>query len=209
MTRIERGSIAADVAARENQVLGTGPRIVPVPTDAVPESAWDLARGIRAANGGKPPKVMSAHLRTMLKHADLFRCQLEQATALYAGRLPPRERELAILRIGWLAQAPYEWGEHVLIGKRNGLGPEEVARVREGSQASDWTEHDAAILAGAEELLGNYALHDATWDTLAKTYDELQMIEFLVVVGQYAATAMLQNSLRIQLSDANCGLRQE
>ena len=31
--------------------------------------------------------------------------------------LPPREREILILRIGWLCQAEYEWGQHVLIGK--------------------------------------------------------------------------------------------
>ena len=209
MARIERGAFAADVAARESQVIGPGQRIAAVPNDAVPDSAWELVRQLRAANGGEPPKSMSTHMRTLVRHTDLFRCQLEQATALFAGELPARERELAILRVAWLAQAPYEWGEHVRIGKRYGLGPEEIARVRDGSQASGWSEHDAAILAGAEELLGDFALRNETWDTLSRTYDELQMIEYLVVIGQYAATAMLQNSLRIQLSNENSGLRQE
>jgi alkylhydroperoxidase family enzyme len=144
----------------------------------------------------------------MVKHGEMFRCQLEQATALYAGMLPPRERELAILRVGWLTLAPYEWGEHVLMGKRYGLTSDEITRVRDGSGASGWTAHETAIIAGAEELLGGFALSDETWETLAKTYDEAQMIEYLVVVGQYAATAMLQNTLRIPLSDNNRGLRQ-
>src|SRR5437588_2917126 len=35
--------------------------------------------------------------------------------------MAPRERELAILRIGWLNQAPYEWEQHVRIGKTVGI----------------------------------------------------------------------------------------
>jgi alkylhydroperoxidase family enzyme len=208
VTAIERGPSAFDVVARERQVVGTGPRIEPVSDAAVPESAWELARRLRAANGGAPPTSLSAHMRTMVKHAEMFRCQLEQATALYAGLLPQRERELAILRVGWLTRAPYEWGEHALMGKRYGLSADEVARVREGSSAPGWTEHEAAVIAGAEELVGDFALSDATWNLLARTYDEAQMIEYLIVVGQYVATAMLQNSLRVSLSDANRGLRQ-
>ena len=34
--------------------------------------------------------------------------------------LVPRERELLILRIGWLCQAEYEWGQHVIFGREAG-----------------------------------------------------------------------------------------
>jgi alkylhydroperoxidase family enzyme len=34
--------------------------------------------------------------------------------------LPPRDREILILRIGWLCRAEYEWGQHVLIGLEAG-----------------------------------------------------------------------------------------
>ena len=54
---------------------------------------------------------------------------------LYGGKLPARERELLILRTGYLCQAPYEWGQHVTIGLAAGLTDEEIARVAAGPDA--------------------------------------------------------------------------
>jgi alkylhydroperoxidase family enzyme len=127
-------------------------------------------------------------------------------TAIFKGRIPARDRELAILRIGWLTQSPYEWGEHVRIAQRNGVTPDEVARVTQGSTASGWSAHDGGVLRGVEELLADYALSDATWEILALTWDEAQLIEFPLMVGHYIATGMIQNSLRIRLTEGNLGL---
>src|SRR5262245_8389695 len=35
--------------------------------------------------------------------------------------LPPRDRELLILRTAWLCRAAYEWGQHVVFGRDCGL----------------------------------------------------------------------------------------
>src|SRR3546814_7337329 len=51
-------------------------------------------------------------VRTMLRHPELFARQTDVGIQLLArGALTPRDRELAVLRIGWLCQAPYEFGE--------------------------------------------------------------------------------------------------
>ena len=110
-----------------------------------------------------------------------------------------------MLRCAWLCRAPFEWGEHVDIGKRYGLSAEEVERVTQGSSAPGWSEHDAAILRGVEELIGDQALSDATWETLAKSWNEAQMIAFPMMAGQYVATAFVQNLLRIRLAENNRG----
>ena len=109
--------------------------------------------------------------------------------------------------VGWWCRAPFEWGEHVDIAKRYGVTDEEVERVTHGSSAPGWNEHDRAVLKGVEELLGNYMLSDQTWDVLAKTWTERQLLEFPTLVGQYFATALQQNSLRVRLADDNPGLR--
>lgn len=51
---------------------------------------------------------------------------------LVDGVLAPRDRELAILRVGWLSKVPYVWGEHVTIGKKCGLTSADIERVIEG-----------------------------------------------------------------------------
>jgi hypothetical protein len=121
--------------------------------------------------------------------------------------LPRREAELAILRIGWLTRAPFEWGEHVAIGKRFGLTDEEVERVTVGSAASGWNEHDRAILKAVEELLDDTYISDETWETLAKSWIDAQLLEFPVLVGLYVTTAMHQNAIRLRLHPGNAGLK--
>ena len=44
--------------------------------------------------------------------------------------LPFRDRELAILRIGWLNQAEYEWAQHVEIAKRGGITDADIDNIR-------------------------------------------------------------------------------
>ena len=37
---------------------------------------------------------------------------------LFENSLTPREREVVILRVGWLSRSGYEWGQHVVIEQR-------------------------------------------------------------------------------------------
>ena len=206
MGKPETGSISFDVAAREAQVVGEGQRIAAIPNEGIDRDAWDLVNAVRASAGAGPTDIMPEYMRTVLRHPALFRRNMELGATIYNGLLPPRERELAILRCGWLARAPFEWGEHVDIGKRCGLTAEEVERVTQGSSAPGWSAFDRAILRGVEELIADQALSDETWDTLAKRWDEAQLIEFLMMVGHYVSTAFVQNTLRIGLMKGNPGL---
>lgn len=206
MAGIQTGSIEFDIAAREKHVVGDGPRIAPRQQDEMSAEEMDLCISVRAAIGLTDHSRIPEYMRTLIKHPPLYRCQMEMGTAIFKGTIPPRDRELAVLRIGWLSRAPFEWGEHVDISKRYGVTDAEVDRVTRGSSAPGWSEHDAAILRGVEELIGDQALSDATWATLARSWNEQQLIEFPMMVGQYVATAFLQNTLRMRLASDNPGL---
>lgn len=208
MGAVERGGISFDVTKRHEQVVGEGPRIAALTGDAVDAGALGLVNAVRAGAGAQPvtPDKIPDYMRTMMKHPEVFARQMEMGTTIFTGRIPPRERELAILRIGWLCRAPYEWGQHVDIARRMGVTTEEVERVTRGSADPAWDAHDKAILRGVEELVGDHAIADETWDVLARTWDEAQLIEFPMMVGQYVATAYVQNSIRIMLADENPGL---
>ena len=204
MAKIETGDIEFDIAARQAQVVGDGPRIAP--NETLEGEALKACIAVRESIGVTDHSLIPEYMRTMAKHPELLRRQMEMGKTIFTGALPPRERELAVLRIGWLSRAPYEWGEHVDIAQRYGVTREEVERVTHGSSAPGWSAHDAAILRAVEELLGDQAISDATWDTLARSWSERQLIEFPMMVGQYVATAFVQNSLRMRLSDDNPGL---
>lgn len=147
-------------------------------------------------------------VRTMLRHPELFARQTDIGIQLLGqGVLTGRDRELAILRIGWLCQAPYEFGEHVHVAKKVGITSVEIERITVGSAALGWCEHEQAILRAVEELHANAIISDATWATLAKRLDDRQLIELPIVIGQYQTVAYYQNSLKLRLHEGNLGLK--
>jgi alkylhydroperoxidase family enzyme len=197
---------ARAVAAREAELCGRPQRIEPLDEEGLSRELIELMASVGASIGETGERRNTEYFRTLLKHPELLRRQLEIGRTLFTGRLPARLRELAVLRVAWLLQAPYEWGEHVHIAKRYGLTREEIERVVEGSAAAGWNEVDAAVLRAVEELLTRQAISDETWAALASVWDEAQLIEFPMVVGQYVSTAMVQNALRLRLTKENPGL---
>jgi len=197
---------AFDVEARMAQVVGKSPRIGPVAVDDLNEEQLALISRLRGSLNSRKVDRIQEFFLVAVKHPALFRCQLETGTMMFSGLIPKRDRELAILRIAWLCGAPYEWGEHVDIAKRFDITAEEIERTIEGSAAPGWSEHDAAILRGVEELLDDKMVSDATWDVLAKSWSEPQLLEFPMLVGSYVSTAFQQNTLRMRLEPENPGL---
>ncbi|MDR2856288.1 MAG: carboxymuconolactone decarboxylase family protein [Novosphingobium sp.] len=201
------GSGNLDIDKRMARIVGKPPRIEPLDENNLPPEGQEAAIEIRAAFGLPEDGFMPESFRMMLVHPALFKGQMAIGIALAAGAIPPRERELAILRNAWLCGAPYEWGEHVNMGRqRAGLTAEEVERCTHGSGAAGWNEHDRAIMRGVEELQADHMISDETWAVLAKTWDDRQLMEFPVLVGIYTATAMQQNSVRFRLDGDNPGL---
>lgn len=186
--------VNAAVGARDQESL----------TDLMIEQSTDESSATVLSRLETLPEIV----RTMLRHPDLFARQTDIGLQLLSrGALPGRDRELAILRVGWLCQAPYEWGEHVIIAKSLGISSEEVERITQGSSAPGWTEHERAILRATEELRENAMISDSTWAVLARTYNEQQLIELPIVIGQYQTAAYYQNSLRLRLHAGNDGLK--
>lgn len=122
------------------------------------------------------------------------------------GLLPDRDREIAILRIAWLKQLPFVWGEHVRMGKAAGLTTEEIALIAQGSSAGGFSEHETAIIKAVEELQVHSTITDATWAALAKTWSEGQLIEMPIMVGTYQILGWMQAITEQPLWEGNPGL---
>ncbi len=209
MKRQATGAAGFDIDAREAEVLGKPQRIAPLKPEEFDEDAKALVISIRESLGVSEHSVIPEVFATMLKHPGLYRRQMEISIQLVGkdAALAPRERELAVLRVGWLCRAPYEWGQHVDIAKRYGVTTEEVERATQGSSAPGWSPHEAAILRGVEELIHDQMISDETWGVLARTWNERQLMEFPALVGQYVSIAYSQNALRIRLGEGKSGLK--
>jgi 4-carboxymuconolactone decarboxylase len=174
-----------------------GPRIPPLAASEQDEQARALLQGVEVAKVADAPTANI--FATLVRHPGLFRRWLPFGGKLLAGKLPARDRELLILRTGWLCRAEYEWGQHRLIALASGISESEVARVKAGGQAEGWDDFDAALLRAADELHQAARISDPTWETLASRYDERQLIEVPMVVGHYHMVAFTLNSLGVEL----------
>ena len=123
--------------------------------------------------------------------------------------IPLRDKELIILRTAWLSRGDYIWGRHNLMGQDAGLTGEEVERVTRGPDASGWNEFDGLLLRAADELHLNRFVSQSTWDGLAGRYSQEQLVEVVLIIGNYTQLAMFQNTLGVQLPPEVEGLPDE
>lgn len=205
----------ARIDARHAQITGKPPRLAPLPREAVGDNVrsttQDLLRSIAGPDVQMPELPLDAIpeiMFTLCRYPELWQSLMNVTAEIQGPRctLDPRDRKLAILRTGWLCQAPYEFGEHVEQARRSGFTEAEIDGIVEGSSASAWTAHERAVLSLVEELHVDAMVSDATWVQLSARLDERQMFELLVVVGQFTATAYFQNALRLRIDGRGKGL---
>ena len=113
--------------------------------------------------------------------------------------LPGRQREIVILRTGYLCRPAYEWTHHVPIGRRDGLTAEELARIKAGASAPGWSAADAALIRASDELHADQCITDATWTALREHFSQRQCMDVVFTAGQYTEVAMMLNSFGVQL----------
>src|SRR5215213_1452426 len=148
------------------------PRIPPLP-----EAEWtDGQRELLDAFGSPAPDLPRRDdnvFTTLARHEGLFKVWLRFGGFLLTrGELPPRERELLILRAGYNCGSDYEWGQHVRLAEMLGLSREDIDRVAAGPDAEGWSSGDAALLRAADELHEAAKISDQTWSLLAEAFDE-------------------------------------
>lgn len=172
----------------------TEPRIPPLPREGRDPRTEELLAGLRRPDGSELNIFATlAHHPRVLKRWSAF-----GGTLLYAGTLSHRDRELLILRTAWHCGAHYEWGQHVDIARAAGVTDDEIGRVPAGPDAGGWSDDDATLLRAADELHADSRIGDPTWAALRERYDEQQLIELCMVVGQYHLVAFTLNSLDVQ-----------
>jgi len=204
--------IRRQIEARHKEVLGQPPRIPPSDRQSVAEEVQATTQKLRGGVvADQPPMPLSAIpeiMFTMCRFPDLWHKMIELTLEIQGAnaKLDLRDRKLAILRTGWLCQAPYEFGEHANQSRRAGFTGDEIERITIGSSAPEWSDDERVILRAVEELHANAMVSDETWARLSKRLSEHQLVELLVLVGQFVATAYFQNSLRLRLEADNHGL---
>jgi len=155
------------------------------------QNAWNAGeRNIRGMNG----------LGVSLGYPALAKAFLTFNNHVATGStISKRIRELAILRLSWLREADYEFIQHVVLGRRAGLTDVEIERITLGPDASGWDSVDAALVRAVDELHEHACIQNATWKTLAASFEPQQIMDFVFCVGCYEVLAMVFKTFGVQL----------
>ena len=172
------------------------PRITPKPrTDWIESEAKIMAPFVA---DGADMNIF----KTLLRHPDLMRRWMVFANhVLFKSSLPEREKELVILRIGYLCQAGYEWAQHVQIARKAGLDDKGINSAKTGPGTPDITELDRLLLTATDELHEDAFISDETWNNLSEHLSVEQMMDVVFAVGQYNLVCMALNSFGVQLDE--------
>jgi alkylhydroperoxidase family enzyme len=181
-------------------MIKTKPRIPPLPEAAWTEETRELlsARG----PGGRVLNIFA----TFAQHPKLLKRWTVFAGHVFGkSTLPPRDRELLILRTGYLCKSHYEWGQHAIIARMIGITDDELRRVTLGPGALGWDQFEASLLQAADELHDEQTIADPTWDVLAKKYSPQQMMDLVFTVGHYTLVSMALNAFGVQRDEGVAG----
>ncbi len=171
------------------------PRVNPLERSEWSQSVQNTLREVKVGTG-EVPNIF----KTLAHHPDLMKRWLVFGNhVLFKSTVPARERELVILRIGWLCEAEYEWAQHVRIGQQTGLTDEEIHRIKIGHTAKGWSARDVLLLKATDELYKDACITDPTWAGLSEHYNTQQLMDLVFAIGQYNLVSMVLNTFGVQL----------
>jgi 4-carboxymuconolactone decarboxylase len=177
------------------------PRIRPLdPGEWTPEQAEVLAP---LGGGGVIPAGPVLNIfRTMAHAPKALKAFLAWGNYVLSKKndLPPREREIVILRTGFLCRSGYEWTQHAEIGRRCGLTDDEIERLKTGP-AAGWSPADNALIRATDDLHHDHFVSNAAWTALLAHFSEKQAMDVVFTAGQYTQVSMLLNTFGVQLDE--------
>lgn len=177
------------------------PRVQPLTDGELNEEQLDLVKHYR--RDGELPNVF----RVALRNTKLFK--VYKPWALYTMALssvPPRIRELAIMRIAYLNKSDYEWGHHLRLAREAGVSNEELMRVKAGPDAPGWSELDRAVVSLVDQMKYDADLDDATYAILIDGMGEDAFVELVNTIGNYAMVSTMLNIFGVPLEPGVPGI---
>ena len=142
---------------------------------------------------------MLAHAPSTLPSVlDLTRALLHDSV------LPPKLRELAILRVGHLCGSAYAVHQHRKIGAAVGLDAARMdATSLDAEAAADagCSETEVLVLRFVEQVVGQTRADTELRDRIVQALGMEQMMELLVLVGTYAMLARVLENTGVEIED--------
>jgi alkylhydroperoxidase family enzyme len=154
-----------------------------------------------------PPQLPSPNLyRSVARNESLFIDMIDMRFIGPMGlmdrkTIPPRIREIMILRTCVQAQNDYEFNLHVkTISEKVGLSKAEIKDLK-NTRIDDnlWPADESSLIALTDELVKTTSVSDEVFERASKHFSDAELIEMVQLVGLYTTVAMLVSLIRPEL----------
>ena len=121
----------------------------------------------------------------------------------HKSRLDPRLRELAILQVGWLARAPYEWSHHIKLGREFGVSDADIRALIDETEGKPTSLDEPArlVLRAAREITHHGEASEATFAALSRHLDAERLVDLVLTISFYNAVVRVLATLRIDVEE--------
>jgi uncharacterized peroxidase-related enzyme len=163
--------------------------------DQLPEMERDIFDSLLAQRGSVGNIFRTvAHSPLLLRRMLYFSDGLRNRT-----RLDRRLRELAILTVGRLANAEYEYVHHQRLAKGVGVRQEQLDRLAAWETDPVFNDQERAVIRYATEVTQNVKVADATFDALRRFLDDEQIVELTLNIGFYNMVVRFLVPMQVEL----------
>lgn len=164
--------------------------------DDLPEADREIYDRFVQDRGSEP-----GHVHRIVANApNLLRRFLGLANELRNGtQLDPRLRELALMTVGRITGAEYEFTHHWNISLKVGVRREQLERLAEFETAPVFNDHERAVMRYAAEATTNVKVGDATFDALRAFLDNRRIMELAMNVAFYNAVVRILVPMGVEL----------
>jgi alkylhydroperoxidase family enzyme len=161
-------------------------RLPYVTRDDLPEADRDIWDNFVKSRGTEPGHIH----RTVANAPKLLRRFVALADECRNGtELDPKLRELALMTVGRLTGADYEFVHHWNMALRIGVKREQLEQLGDYAASPVFDDHERAVMRYADEATRNVRVSELTFDALRDFLDNRRIMELVMNVAFYNAVA--------------------
>jgi alkylhydroperoxidase family enzyme len=164
---------------------------LPLPTDEdLPPEAREILAALPPLNVFRAVAGLPKSLRPFLQLG---------GSLLGGEHLEPGEREIAILRVAHVTNAPYERQQHEQLGRTVGLSEEEIAATASDSPATALSADGALICRATDEITRDVRLSDEALALVRERWGDGGAAELILTISYYNMVSRFLESTRVPL----------
>jgi alkylhydroperoxidase family enzyme len=116
-------------------------------------------------------------------------------------KLPPKLRELAIVRTGIVGDSRFEYSQHLKVARMVGVSEDKLAAIKGWATSDKFNDAERAVMQATDEIVGRNLVEDETFAALKIHLADGQILELFYVIGLWRMHGMIVRALHLEFDN--------